>query len=202
MYDVRAHRVREARPIPVEVGLEVAQVLREEVPGTVFALESTAGFAREPGFVPRVPPADDVPVGPLEGIFDAGTVKLLARHEELDPEPFWVEVDRLIGHLVTTTWSSTGALVEMSGPGVTKASTLELLCEELEVTSEEVVAFGDMPNDLPMLAWAGTSFAMADAHPTVIDLADHVAPGHDEDGVAVVLEDLFGLGNPSAGDNV
>ena len=78
----------------------------------------------------------------------------------------------------STTWSSTGALVEMSGPGVTKASTLELLCEELEVTSEEVVAFGDMPNDLPMLAWAGTSFAMADAHPTVIDLADHVAPGN------------------------
>jgi len=74
-----------------------------------------------------------------------------------------------------------------------KASTLALLCDELGVEPEDVAAFGDMPNDLPMLAWAGTSFAMADAHPTVLDLADHVAPGHDEDGVAVVLEKLFGL---------
>ena len=202
VYDVREHRVRESRTIPVEVALEVARVLRAEVPGTVFALESTTGFAREPDFVPRVPPADDVPVGPLEEILDAGTVKLLARHEELEPEPFWVEVDQCIGHLVTTTWSSTGALVEISGPGVTKASTLELLCEELGVTAEEVVAFGDMPNDLPMLAWAGMSFAMADAHPTVVDLADHVAPAHDDDGVAVVLENLFGLGNLAEADAV
>ena len=102
-------------------------------------------------------------------------------------------MDEQIGHLVTTTWSSTGALVEISAPGVTKASTLALLCDELGVEPEEVVAFGDMPNDLPMLAWAGTSFAMAAAHPTVLDLADHVAPGYDEDGVAAVLEKLFGL---------
>ena len=49
-----------------------------------------------------------------------------------------------------------------------------------------------MPNDLPMLEWAGTSYAMANAHPSVRDLADHLAPGNDEDGVAVVLADLFG----------
>ena len=56
-----------------------------------------------------------------------------------------------------------------------------------------MIAFGDMPNDLPMLTWAGTSYAMADAHPTVREAADHVAPGHDEDGVAQVLAMVFGL---------
>ena len=56
-----------------------------------------------------------------------------------------------------------------------------------------MVAFGDMPNDLAMLEWAGTSYAMANAHPTVLAQADHVAPAHDEDGVAAVLEQLFGL---------
>ena len=50
-----------------------------------------------------------------------------------------------------------------------------------------MIAFGDMPNDLPMLGWAGTPYAMANAHPTVLAAADHVAPGHDEDGVARVL---------------
>ncbi|MGZ6753442.1 MAG: HAD family hydrolase, partial [Nocardioides sp.] len=77
--------------------------------------------------------------------------------------------------------------------GVTKASTLALLCADLGVTADDVVAFGDMPNDLPMLAWAGTSYAMADAHPTVTAAADHVAPGHDEDGVARVLAGVFDL---------
>jgi hydroxymethylpyrimidine pyrophosphatase-like HAD family hydrolase len=56
-----------------------------------------------------------------------------------------------------------------------------------------VIAFGDMPNDLPMLAWAGTSYAMADAHPTVVQAADRLAPGHDDDGVAQVLAGVFNL---------
>jgi hydroxymethylpyrimidine pyrophosphatase-like HAD family hydrolase len=84
-------------------------------------------------------------------------------------------------------------MVEISGLGVTKASTLEMLCAERGVAAEEVVAFGDMPNDLPMLAWAGTSYAMANAHSSVRELAGDTAPGNDEDGVAVVLERLFGL---------
>ena len=108
-------------------------------------------------------------MGPLEEIFDDRTVKLLARHEERDPQEFWAETERLVGHLVTTTWSSTGALVEISAAGVTKATTLALLCDELGIRAEEVVAFGDMPNDLAMLAWAGTSYAMANAHPSVLD---------------------------------
>jgi hydroxymethylpyrimidine pyrophosphatase-like HAD family hydrolase len=68
-----------------------------------------------------------------------------------------------------------------------------VLCDDLGVAAEDVIAFGDMPNDIAMLSWAGTSYAMADAHPTVIDVADHVAPGHDEDGVAHVLTEVFGL---------
>ena len=56
-----------------------------------------------------------------------------------------------------------------------------------------MVAFGDMPNDIPMLTWAGTAYAMANAHPSVIACADHVAPGNDADGVAETLAALFGL---------
>ena len=76
---------------------------------------------------------------------------------------------------------------------MSKASTLELLCLERGVDASEVVAFGDMPNDLPMLAWVGTSYAMANAHPTVQELADHVAPSNEEDGVAAVLAEIFDL---------
>jgi Cof subfamily protein (haloacid dehalogenase superfamily) len=193
VYDVHARAVSECRPVPADVGIEVAQVLRAKVPGTRFALETTTGFAREPEFMPRVPPAEEVPVGPLEEIFDDTVVKVLARHEEAEPEPFWAEVESHVGHLVSTTWSSVGALVEMSAAGVTKASTLELLCAERGIRAEEVVAFGDMPNDLAMLRWAGTSYAMANGHPSVRETAARVAPSNEQDGVASVLEELFDL---------
>lgn len=193
LYDVHARAVRRARTIPAEVGLKVADILRHAVPGTTFAMERVEGFAKEPEFMPRVPPPDDLHVGTVEEIFDDTVVKMLARHEEMEPEPFWAEVESHVGHLLTTTWSSLGALVEMSAFGVTKASTLELVCHDLGVKASEVVAFGDMPNDLPMLEWAGTSYAMSNAHPTVRELADRVAPSNEDDGVAVVLAELFDL---------
>lgn len=58
-------------------------------------------------------------------------------------------------------------------------------------TPAETIAFGDMPNDLPLLGWAGYGVAMGNAHPDLMAIADEVAPSHEEDGVAVVLERLF-----------
>jgi Cof subfamily protein (haloacid dehalogenase superfamily) len=193
LYDVHDHAVRLARTIPVETGLEVAKRLRDAIPGTTFAMERVQGFAKEPGFMPRVPPPTDLRVGPAEEILDDQVVKLLARHDDAEPEEFWAEVESHVGHLVTTTWSSLGALVEMSAAGVSKASTLELLCAERGIDAAQVVAFGDMPNDLAMLEWAGTSYAMANAHPAVLELARHMAPSNEEDGVAAVLSEIFGL---------
>lgn len=193
VYDVTARAVSKARTIPVGIGLEVAEILRRALPGTTFAIEKTDGFAKEPAFMPRLPPPSELTVGAFPEILDGTAVKLLARHDDMDPEHFWATVESHVGHLVTTTWSSSGALVEMSASGVTKASTLELLCAERQVVASEVVAFGDMPNDLPMLGWAGTAYAMANAHPTVRDLAENLAPANEDDGVAAVLEELFDL---------
>lgn len=52
------------------------------------------------------------------------------------------------------------------------------------------MAFGDYPNDLPMLAWAGRAVAVANAHPDVLAAATEVTASNDEDGVAAVLEML------------
>ncbi|UFN43105.1 HAD family hydrolase [Nocardioides okcheonensis] len=195
VYDVARREVRTTRAIPVEVLVEVAARLRADLPGTVFAVEKTTGFAKEPDFMPRlaVNLAPDVPTAPLEDLVDGDVVKLLARHEDHEPEPYWERVAAAAGADVVTTWSSTGTLVEISAAGVTKATTLAVVAEEMGVGAAEVVAFGDMPNDLPMLEWAGTAYAMANAHPTVRAVADHLAPHHDEDGVATVLSELFDL---------
>ena len=60
------------------------------------------------------------------------------------------------------------------------------------IPAAQVVAFGDMPNDLPMLAWAGRAVAVANAHPEVLALSDEVTASNDDDGVALVLERLVG----------
>jgi Cof subfamily protein (haloacid dehalogenase superfamily) len=193
VYDVARHEVAELRPIPREVVLEVAEVVRAEVPGSAFAVERVDGFGKEPEFHPRGPSSPDLRVAPLDELADDGVAKLLARHEELEPAEFWARVESAVGHLVTTTWSSVGALVEMSAAGVTKATTLAVVCEERGITPDQVVAFGDMPNDLALLEWAGRGYAMANAHESVLAATDHHAPRHDEDGVAQVLEELFGL---------
>ena len=195
VYDVARRRVRTSRAIPGEVVREVGRLLRAAIPGTTFAVEKTGGFGREPDFLPRlqVNHAPEVVVGPLEDMADDTVVKLLARHEGMDPEPFWRRVESVLGDRVVTTWSSVGTLVEISAAGVTKASTLAVLAAELGFGPDDVVAFGDMPNDLPLLEWAGTAYAMANAHPTVRELAAHEAPANDDDGVATVLARLFDL---------
>jgi Cof subfamily protein (haloacid dehalogenase superfamily) len=194
VYDVASHSVRNALTIDPDTIVQVGKTLRKAIPGTSFALEKTGGFGVKETFMARHDRVRGIPTGPLEQIVDGTVVKLLAQHEEIAPEPFWQEVEEQVGHLVTTTWSSTFSMVEMSAHGVTKASTLERLAAELGVDSFEVVAFGDMPNDIEMLTWAGSSYAMANAHESVLGVAAHEAPPNDEDGVAVTLAELFDLG--------
>lgn len=193
VYDVAQRRVRDFRPVPREVGLAIAELLREAVPGTALAIEHTAGWASEADFPTRPDDRAERSRGDYAEIYREDVVKILAMHRELDPEEFWRQVEAVVGDQVVTTWSSSFALVEISAAGVTKATTLATIAAEMGLGPEEVVAFGDMPNDLAMLEWAGTSYAMANAHPSVRDLADHLAPSNDDDGVAMVLSDLFDL---------
>ena len=193
VWDVANHRPRLQRPIDPRLTLECCHLLRAALPGTAFAVETVDGIALEEEFIERYAVPDGARRAPVEQLLDEPVLKLLARHEELAPQEFWDLAEEALDGRLVITWSSDSSLLEISGPGVTKASTLELLCDELGVRREDVVAFGDMPNDLPMLSWAGTSYAMAAAHPTVTAAADHVAPSNDEDGVSRVLAGLLDL---------
>ncbi|WP_245750129.1 HAD family hydrolase [Nocardioides terrae] len=190
VWDVANDRPWLERPLQPEVGREVALALRAAIPGVRFAVETLEGWTMETGYVRHE--ADDEhgfaprAVGVLEDLFAVPVLKLLARGGGLGADDFLAAGVEVVGDRVNVTHSSF-PLLEISAREVTKASTLALIADRLAVDSADVVAFGDMPNDLPMLTWAGTSYAMADAHPTVLACATHVAPGHDEDGVAQVL---------------
>lgn len=82
--------------------------------------------------------------------------------------------------------------IEICPPGVDKATGLAVVAHALGVDADEVLVFGDMPNDLPMFEWAGWGrVAVSNAHPTVRALADEITLCNDDDGVAVYLDRLL-----------
>ena len=116
--------------------------------------------------------------------------KLVVQHPNVVQDELQALVVEVCGEEATVTISGE-RLVEVSAAGVTKGFALRRVCEELGVSSEEVVAFGDMPNDAEMLAWAGRGVAVANAHPEALAAADQVTDSNDLDGVAVALERLL-----------
>ncbi|MFG3051026.1 HAD family hydrolase [Kitasatospora sp. NPDC048239] len=196
--DVRRGELLESFPLGAETALTVVEVLRAKLPGTSFAFEYPAGFAREPGYELRMWGSDeDHPIGPAEELLGSGgpvqgLFKLLAKHPDLDPDKLLGEAREAAGHLVEITRSAPVPLLEISAPGVTKASTLARWCAGRGIDRSEVVAFGDMPNDLEMLAWAGTAYAVANAHPQVLAAVPLHTVSNEQDGVAAVLETLLG----------
>ena len=91
----------------------------------------------------------------------------------------------LVGDL---TYSTNNGLIEVVPLGISKASGVAEDAEPWGITAEDVVAFGDMPNDVPMLRWAGLGVAMGNAHPEAIAAADEVTAPNTDDGLARVLE--------------
>ena len=150
--------------------------MRAAVPEASFAVECVGGLVRDRAYRELDPLPADSPVGDLADLWTEPAVKLLVRDLDApDPASFRSRVFAAVGDAAVPTWSLDG-LVEISATGVTKASALARVAEQLGVAAADVVAFGDMPNDLPMLAWAGTSYAMANGHPDLRAVADHVAP--------------------------
>jgi Cof subfamily protein (haloacid dehalogenase superfamily) len=192
LLDVATGEPLEVRAIDPAPGLELAAAIREAVPGSDFAVEGLSGIVLDAAYDQHghAPPGSRR--GDLADVWTEPALKLLVRHRSMDPEAFRAAVAQVVGDRATPTWTVDG-LVEISSPGVTKGAALARLCELRGVAAADVVAFGDMPNDIPMLTWAGTAYAMGNAHPTVIAAADHLAPTNDDDGVAVVLAGLFGL---------
>jgi Cof subfamily protein (haloacid dehalogenase superfamily) len=193
VYDLHTEQVVAHHPIAVEIGLEIARRLRESLPEVVFAVETLDGYAREHDYRPRWDVGLEPTLGPIDEIFGEATVKLLIRHESMDADRLLAAAREVAGDLAEFTHSSTEGLLEVSASGVSKATTLAELCAERGIDAADVIAFGDMPNDLAMLAWAGTAYAVAGAHPEVLAAVERHTGDPVDDGVAEVLERVFDL---------
>jgi Cof subfamily protein (haloacid dehalogenase superfamily) len=192
IWDIATERVLEQFPIPSDVALEVVQRLRTVLPQAAWAVERPTAFAHEPAYRSRWPVPDDTVVDAIEVLLAAAPVKLMLRTPAVSADALLALARETVGGLVEVTHSSTAdTLLEMSAAGVSKGSSLAALCDSLGIVADEVLAFGDMPNDLPMLRWAGRSVAVANAHPDVLATVGEVTASCDDDGVARVLERLL-----------
>ncbi len=117
--------------------------------------------------------------------------KLYIQHPELTSDELAATAERTAGGFVTVVMAGEG-IVELLPLGLSKATGLSLAARRLGVKAAETVAFGDMPNDIPMFAWSGHGVAMANAHRELRAVADEVTTSNEDDGIAVVLERLLG----------
>ena len=177
-------------PLAEAVARRLIVELRRELPGILFSLELGLDYAREPAYHAtfKPPPAPRY-ADALELVCEPVT-KLLARHPSAPFAVVLAAACRIGGDDAVSTTAG-GTVVEISGAGVTKASALATLCAAAGIAPAEVIAFGDAPNDLALLAFAGRSVAVGNAHPDVLAAAGEVTATNDEDGVALVLERLL-----------
>jgi Cof subfamily protein (haloacid dehalogenase superfamily) len=195
IYDLDAERIVAHTALPAETAHALVRGLRERFPGIVFGWEYELRFGSEPAYEalrdpnwwPRPADSHD-PCDALE--WSLPMTKLLARLPMADLEQVLAVATELAGADASTTLAG-DAFVEMAAAGVGKEIALQALAADLDLGPEDVLAFGDHITDVAMVAWAGHGVAVANAHPSVIAVADEVCGSNDEDGVAVVLERIF-----------
>lgn len=215
--DLADGHVTDVFALDADTALEAVDRIRHALPGVVFAVERarpggrlapTGGagydtldatladateFALAEGYQPRWPVPEGTHVAPIEELVAQGdVVKLLVRPADdhaFDADGFLSAGDAALAGLVEVTHSNPAdRLLEISAPGVSKASTLAEVAQRHGVDHRHVVTAGDAPNDLPMLAWSATSYAVANAHPLVLATATHRLPSSAQEGVGQLIE--------------
>lgn len=194
VYDVAARQMRESHGIAPDLVAQLCADLRA-IPGVSFLAELADGSYQEPGYRPTTPAGveDEGPAARLGSMDDLPSAagKLIAHSTALPEEEFRAEVECILNGRATVHTSCAGGLAEISALEVTKAGVLSEWARGLGIAAADVWAFGDMPNDLPMIQWAGVGWAVANADASVLAAADRYTAANTDDGVARALEPLL-----------
>lgn len=199
LYDAQADRVLWARTLDVATLGDLAAAATDVLPGCGLAVErvgvgafddADAQFVAEPGYRHAWPAADNTVITRSE-LLARPAVKMLVRCPDLSSDAMVAALAPVVGDAADLTFSHPRGLVEISAPGVTKATGLSEVADRFGLDAADIVAFGDMPNDLEMLTWVGHGVAMGNAHPVLLDVADEVTATNAEEGIALVLERWF-----------
>jgi len=199
LFDLVTREVISAQYVTADAGLSAIEHLRSIDPGATFAVEIARegdDFVLDDSYQPRWETPRSVPRLPTDQLFDSGkVVKLLARpskHAQLTADAFVVQAEQLVSHLVDVTHSNSfDVLLEMSPLGVNKGSALAAFASTRGLAASGVAAVGDMPNDIPMVSWAGRGAAVENAHDDLKAIADDLLPSNDDHAIAAFIHRLL-----------
>ena len=167
------------------------RTLREFAPDAHYAVEMADGtFHATAGFQDASFGVEAIESG-LDHLMALEAVRVVVHVPDLTPQEFSQVVAESGVHGVEYSIGWT-AWLDMAAPGVSKASALEEIRQDLEIDQSRTVAVGDGFNDTEMLAWAGAGIAMGQAPQGVKDVADTVTESVYADGTVLVLEQLRG----------
>ncbi|MCR8575835.1 HAD family hydrolase [Streptomyces sp. Isolate_219] len=173
-------------------GLALSKIEAEV--GPLYLAASRDGLEGEvlvgPGYRVQEGPLPNVLMDDPGELWAAPINKVYIQHPSLDDDALAQVARQVAGDLVGVTVAGEG-IVELLPLGLSKATGLSLAARRLGLTAKETLAFGDMPNDIPMFAWAARGVAMANAHDELKAVADEFTASNEDDGVAVVLERLY-----------
>lgn len=110
-------------------------------------------------------------------------VKFLVVGHPKDLKPVYEKLNQKLDGAVNIFFSEP-YFMEITPQGIEKASSLELLLDQIGIDRRHLMACGDGFNDIQMLQYAGLSVAMGNAQPETKEFADYIAPDNDHDGVA------------------
>ncbi|OBB75098.1 Cof-type HAD-IIB family hydrolase [Mycobacterium sp. 852014-52144_SCH5372336] len=196
LYDPATDRIVSARTLTTDVLGELADIATRVIPGAGLAVErvgksahdaATPQFVSSPGYEHAWLNPDNTEVS-FEDLLSAPAIKLLVRKAGARSSDMAAELADHVGQVADITYSTNNGLIEIMPVGISKATGVAEVAEPLGITADEIVTFGDMPNDVPMLQWAGLGVAMGHAHPAALAAADEVTSTNNDDGVARVLE--------------
>lgn len=196
IYDSATDRVLSANTLGPDDLAEIKDIIRTVLPGAALAAERihfdgpngvAMQFATGPHYEHAWENPQNIEVSDADLVL-VPAVKFLVRLPHARSADMRDLLAPLIGDRADLTFSIDGGLLEIAAPGVTKATGLAGVAHGLGLSDEDVVAFGDMPNDIPMLGWARRGVAMANAHPELAVVADEVTASNNDSGVAQVLE--------------
>jgi len=129
---------------------------------------------------------------PRVDCLSGNVIKAFARTPSHEVDALLSAAARIVDPAVATVTQAGLGFIEILPPNVDKATGLVVVAQSLGVDPGDVLVFGDMPNDLPMFAWAGWGrVAVSNAHPLVRAAADEITSSNDQDGVAAYLDRLL-----------
>ncbi|KZS78882.1 HAD family hydrolase [Mycobacterium persicum] len=196
IYDPATDRVVSAHTLSVDALAALAEIARRVIPGSGLAVErigdrahdtATPQFVSSPGYEHAWLNPDHTEVS-IEDLLSAPAIKLLIRKTGATSAEMAARLAKHLGTAGEITYSTNNGLVEVVPLGISKATGVAEIGRPLGIAEADVVAFGDMPNDVPMLLRAGLGVAMGNAHPEARAAANEVTAANTDDGVARVLE--------------